>query len=66
MVIVSLIFFACSFYLIAQNQVDVDKADGEEIPYYTLTGSFWYMYLVLLGAGDVGAFSLSGKDDDDA
>lgn len=61
---VSLIFFGCSFYLIAQNQVDVDGADGDEIPYYTLAGSIWYMYLVLLGAGEVDAFSLSEMKDD--
>jgi len=42
--------------------VDVDGADPNDIPYYTLTGSFWYMYLVLLGAGEVDSFSLAGED----
>ena len=62
-VVVSLIFFGCSFYLIAQNQVDVDGADENDIPYFTLGGCFWYMYLVLLGAGEVDAFALSRKDE---
>ena len=41
--------------------MDVDGADPEEIPYFTISGSFWYMYLVLLGAGDDGPFSLAGE-----
>lgn len=61
-VVVSLIFFGASFFLIGQNQVDVDGASPDDIPYYTLNGSIWYMYLVLLGAGDVGSFSAAGKD----
>ena len=56
-VAVSLIFFGCSFYLIAQNQVDVDGADPDSIPYYTFSGSIWYMYLLLLGAGEVEPFT---------
>ena len=40
----------------------MDGASAEDIPYSTLTGSFWYMYLVLLGAGEVEPFTIAGEN----
>jgi len=50
-----------SFYYIAQNQVEFDalsQDELDELPYKTLTGSFWYIWEVILGSVDPSMYQM--------
>lgn len=62
----AMIALSCSFFLLAQNQIDFDMKDDEKtreekekvIPYSTISSSLWYMWQLCLGGANTKTYSI--------
>lgn len=58
MIILVIFFFTFSFafYIVAQNQINFDKVESDDVIYSTMYGSFQYVGGLLIGNPDTDAF----------